>query len=127
MKLKIKHKSCQLALMNDPAIGSVWEKKVSPKDEEFHYEICYYVMKYTSFTFSFWYMQMNKFLVWLHLWKSWWLGVKMWKVRVIFQGEKKNPFRILMREYRLGGGHRFYFPILTLTKTSHPENGICNG
>lgn len=27
MKLKIKHKSCQLALMNDPAIGSVWGKK----------------------------------------------------------------------------------------------------
>lgn len=58
---------------------------------------CYYVMKYTSFTFSFWHMQMKKFLMWLHIWKSWWLGAKMRKVTVILLRWKKSC-RILMRD-----------------------------
>lgn len=71
--------------MNDPAIESVLEKKYLQllQNAIMNFVECYYVMKYTSFTFSFWHVQIKKLLVLLRLWKSRWLGVTMWKVTVI--------------------------------------------
>lgn len=72
-----------------------------PKEKKLMYRLrnsilkfveCYYVMKYTAFTFSFWHMQMKKFLVWLQYGKadSSMLKCEKWQ-RFLKEEKKKNP------------------------------------